>query len=211
MSRISHKYKFIFFAYPKTGSTSIRDTLNTFSDICATTFSKRTPEQPFYSHITAQETKDLFAERGWDFDSYFKFVVVRNPYSRLVSLYNMTDVNKCSFPHWVENINSNTKTDKVLSMGKWKINGLLPLLQFAGNGTNLLVDKVVCLENIDTELPAIFKQLGITVPASIPKLNVGHYRVPVKLNDWHKYYDETTKQRVKKIYKWEIVEYRYIF
>lgn len=210
MSRISHKYKFIFFAYPKTGSTSVRDTLNAFSDICATTFGKRTPEFPFYSHITAQETKALFLERGWDYNSYFKFVVIRNPFSRLVSLYNMTDVKKCSFPHWIES-QTEAKPEKLLSTNKWKINGLMPLLQFAGDGTKLLVDRVLCLETIDKELPAIFAQLKLPLPTVVPKLNIGHYRVPVKLNNWHKYYDEATKKRVKKMYRWEIREYNYSF
>jgi len=213
MSRISHKYKFIFFAYPKTASTSIRNLLDPYCDIIAGTYKDRTEENPFYNHITAAETKKLFEDRGWDYSSYYKFVVIRNPWTRLVSLYNMSDCNITTFKDWVLKLkpkNSNS------SIQKWKTNGAYSLLNFAGDGTNLLVDCVLKMEEIDTELPKVFQCIGIcgndTKP-SIPKLNEGKYTVPKLGNNWRKYYnnDPEIKRRVKKLYSWELKQYNYCF
>lgn len=87
--RISHKYKFICFANPKTGLESIRKILDQYSDIIAPVYLERTKENPFYSHITCAEARDIFESKGWDYSTYTKFVFVRNPWARLVSLYEM--------------------------------------------------------------------------------------------------------------------------
>ena len=43
----------------------------------------------------------IFEQKGWDYNSYFKFVFIRNPYTRLVSLYNMSS-KKIIFKTWIE-------------------------------------------------------------------------------------------------------------
>ena len=60
MSRISHTHKFIYFAFPKTGSESVRKILDPYSDIKAVTRSHVTKDNPFYTHITPEETKKIF-------------------------------------------------------------------------------------------------------------------------------------------------------
>ena len=208
MSRISHKYKFIFFAYPKTGSATIRKILDPYSDIIATTYTKRTKENPFYSHITAQETKKIFEQRGWDYNSYFKFVFIRNPYSRLVSLYNMSS-KKIRFKIWISRLKNQGNGGCAFSDQKWKVHGAYNLLNFAGDGRNLLVDKVVKLENIDAELPHILKRLGIHTPDKIPKGNIGKYGTKGK--NIKNYYDKETRKRVQKLYKWDFKKFGYHF
>lgn len=211
MSRISHKYKFIFFAYPKTGSATVRNMLDEYSDIRATTYKKRTKENPFYSHITALETKKIFEERGWDYDSYFKFVVIRNPYSRIVSLYNMS----------FRNMPFRTYLSKLKNHGsggmpggaqddKWKVNGVYSLLNFAGDGEELLVDQVIKLEDMNSELPKLFTKLGIPPPSKIPRRNIGNYSTKTgKGRDWKEYYDKQTSDKIKQLYGWELAKYNY--
>ena len=78
--RISHRYKFIFFANPKTGSSTVRQFLDPFSDVRAViNYQHITPENPFYPHIPPKETRDLFQQFGWDFNGYTKFVFVPKP------------------------------------------------------------------------------------------------------------------------------------
>lgn len=213
MSRISHKYKFIYFAYPKTASTSVREVLDPFSDIIAGNYKDRTPENPFYNHITAAETKQIFEERGWDYNSYFKFVVIRNPWSRLVSLYNMTECKITTFKDWI--FKQKNKANSAC-IDKWKSNGVYSLLNFAGNGSELLVDCVLRLEdNFDKELQNVFQKIGLPqlqLPQTIPKLNVAKYHLPSYGSDWRKYYtDPATKIKMKELYGWEMKEYKYSF
>src|SRR5690606_27928408 len=87
--QISHRYKFIFFSFPKTGSESVRELLDPYSDIRGIPYWNISEENPFYSHISPAEVKAIFQKNGWDYDEYFKFTFVRNPWARLVSLYNM--------------------------------------------------------------------------------------------------------------------------
>ena len=87
--RISHKNKFIFFSNPKTGSESLREMLNPHSEIFDVPYKNTNSENPFYSHISPVEVQQIFFEKGLDFDSYYKIVCTRNPFNRLVSLYEM--------------------------------------------------------------------------------------------------------------------------
>jgi len=77
--RLSHKYKFIFIAIPKTGSSSIRYALNDYSDIR----SKNDPNSPYAHHVPASKLKEHIG--CWE--EYFKFAFVRNPWDLVVSSY----------------------------------------------------------------------------------------------------------------------------
>ena len=84
--RISHKHKFVFIAVPKTGTTSIREALTPFSDVCGV-FDQNW-SSPLRYHVPATELRVYFEERGWDWDSYFKFGFVRNPWDWMVSRWH---------------------------------------------------------------------------------------------------------------------------
>lgn len=86
--RISHKYRFVFLANLRTGSTTVRSILDHYSDIKSVHITQISERFPFYHHISAQELKPIFEERGWDWSKYKKFCVIRNPYDRIVSLYH---------------------------------------------------------------------------------------------------------------------------
>ena len=88
--RISHQYKFILFCNPKTGSESFREMLDPYSDLRVNNNVREQGENlPFYTHISPLETKEIFNELGWEYDSYLKIICTRNPFNRLVSLYEM--------------------------------------------------------------------------------------------------------------------------
>jgi len=79
--RISHRHKFVFLSKPKCASEAVRAALDPFSDITST------HRYPWFHHTPLAPLKREFDERGWDWDSYFVFTTVRNPYSMLNSLY----------------------------------------------------------------------------------------------------------------------------
>ncbi len=80
MCMISHKYKFIFIHIPKTGGSSIRQSLSAIAPR-----QDRAALNRFGAHITATDMKKRVRPEVWD--TYFKFAFVRNPYDRLVSLW----------------------------------------------------------------------------------------------------------------------------
>jgi hypothetical protein len=85
---ISHRHRFVFFANPKTGSTTLSQLLDPNTDVQPMrNFNERTPENPFSPHMPPAEAKEWFRQFGWDFDGYTTFVFVRNPRAKLVSLY----------------------------------------------------------------------------------------------------------------------------
>ena len=80
--RISHKYKFVFISKPKCATTSVRKVLDQYSDIHST------DSYPYHHHSNAQELKWHFEEMNWEWDQYYKFITIRNPWDMVVSWYH---------------------------------------------------------------------------------------------------------------------------
>ena len=203
MSRISHEHKFIFFSFPKTGSESVRSILDPYSDVLAVTKSETSKDNPFYSHITPYETKRLFEEKGWNYDEYYKFTCVRNPYKRLISLYKMKYkmFSKTSFSKWVRTLKPNSKI-----RGDWYKNGTINFKNFISDPEgNILVDEVIKLEEINTKLPILLAKFGIKIQ-NVPHTNKGKVKLASKTKDL---IDEKELEFISKKYEWEIKEYGY--
>lgn len=79
--RISHRHRFVYIAIPKTGSSTVRKLLEPYSDL-------RSWDLGVGEHALPGDLKNVFLERGWDWDSYHKFTVVRNPWARQLSDHN---------------------------------------------------------------------------------------------------------------------------
>lgn len=215
--RISHNYKFVFLANPRTGSSSTRRYLDAISDVKSVHIKNATEEFPFFHHINAAELKAAFEQKGWDWSEYRKFSVVRNPYDRLVSLYHfhqreqhLSKVNsKYSLfeRYFVRNDDarlfrryvSNIKAHHRLAQG---------LKDFVcDTAGNLLIDDILEFEQLSTQLPNYLQKLGVTLPSStIPKLNGSPSR-----NTYQHYYDSKTRHRVSTMYQFEIERFGYKF
>lgn len=97
---ISHRLKYVFIHIPKTGGTSIRHILthnNKFSCDVAAHWHGITEEQfeafprvsrELKTHCGVKRAKEYFDENNLDWDSYFKFSFMRNPYDLNVSNYH---------------------------------------------------------------------------------------------------------------------------
>ena len=82
---ISHSHKFITIDIPKTGTRSFRESLHPLGliDIVGEPF----VEADFYQHDTAIRAKKQFAKHNFDWNDYFKFTIVRNPWDRYFSFF----------------------------------------------------------------------------------------------------------------------------
>ncbi|MEO1261268.1 MAG: sulfotransferase family 2 domain-containing protein [Bacteroidota bacterium] len=211
--RISHRYQFIFFANPKTASSSVRQFLNPYTDVQPVlNYLKRTPENPFYPHITPSETKIIFQQLGWDFNSYNKFVFVRNPWTRLVSLYEhimRNPANHIEFKEWLYSI----KPYGIGGLGedhqRWRKYGAYSIEHFIKDEKgNILVDKVIRFEDINKELKPFLKALGLP---NVNDAKLNHSNKRKKNVPYTKYYDENAKSYVRELYWYDIVNYGYTF
>jgi hypothetical protein len=82
---ISHSHKLITIDIPKTGTRSFRESLYPLGliDVIGEPFI----EAKFYQHGTAISAKKQFAINNWNWNDYFKFTIVRNPWARYFSFF----------------------------------------------------------------------------------------------------------------------------
>ena len=101
---ISHSHKFITIDIPKTGTRSIRETLDPLGiiDYIGSSLTQ-------LQHGNIDQTKQLFIDEGWsEWESYYKVIHVRNPWARYVSFLNYyreqaKEYNQCDdFSEWLE-------------------------------------------------------------------------------------------------------------
>ena len=82
---ISHQHKFITIDIPKTGTRSFRESLVPLGVIDE--FGAPNLKAEFYQHDGAIRAKKQFVKNGWNWNDYFKFTIVRNPWQRYFSFF----------------------------------------------------------------------------------------------------------------------------
>lgn len=82
---ISHKHKFITIDIPKTGTRSFREGLVPLGAIDI--IGEPLTSADFYQHDTASKTKKQFVKNGWNWNDYYSFSIVRNPWHRYFSFF----------------------------------------------------------------------------------------------------------------------------
>ncbi len=211
---ISHQYKCIFIEVPKTGSTSIRAILG----------------KAIQPHLNLWETK-LLMERYWmvrrgrkdrwmeslylalpkesrlergrqQFASYFKFGFVRNPWDRVVSLYERKEAlelrNKMSFEQFVEWIEYSSATCIHSSPHRYQLDWFVD-----PNGV-VLADFIGRFEHLAEDWASVAKKLGLNekLPHSRPNPRARHYS---------EYYNARTRSIIEEKFKVDIERFGYQF
>lgn len=177
--RISHKYKFVFLSKWKCASESVRMALNEYTDITST------QEYPYYHHTTARDLKSHFDEEDWNWDEYYSFITVRNPWSMLVSLYyyGLPDSEGKYFwnRHWDEIVKDvyrpeqRVVPDDIIEFNRWiETYDLTPFTLDTfindSDGKRLVTD-VFPIEQLDKASEVINRKLDLAEPINIPFIN----------------------------------------
>ena len=173
----SKKYKFIFIHIPKSAGSSIYFALKPFSDPFALKFISSPLKkigkpinlgpEPLDAHSTAQEIQSIL---GLDFENYFKFVFIRNPWERVCSDYYYIRKNN-SHPAHLKTVNTKD-LNEFISKG---IYVLRPQCDFIfDDSNNQLVDFIGRYENLEEDFNHILEKLKINV--QLKRINSNYYR-----------------------------------
>jgi chondroitin 4-sulfotransferase 11 len=201
---VSRTRNFIFIHVQKTGGSSIEralegvasDMIRYFDDLpaCRDPLKNR--------HLFAIDLKRYLGDEIWN--SYYKFAFVRNPWSRLVSWYNMC-IERPSTPFmWF--VKNNTKNfDDFLSLthGRGRKTIFNQVEYVTDEAGRILVDFVGRYETLAEDFSAICKQLDMDL--RLPHINRG----PV--TDYRSWYSGTSRDLVAKRFRRDIEVFQYSF
>ena len=157
---------------------------------------------------------------------------VRNPWARLVSLYEMIYSNQATknvrnpikfkmktmykkvftktpdFSTWLQTIDNNSYGAGGYEWERWRRYGSYSLDNYImDKNKNILVDKVIKLENIQQDLSPTLTKIGISVDEnlSLEKINARKYKKYIQ------YYDKNSIDLVAKLYQYDISKFNYKF
>ena len=199
---VSHKKKFIFLAFNKTGSSSVEKALkeyrNPFLHIYLQYKYRRLPAENKYlfKHAAPKHIKLLLGADVWD--AYTSFVFVRNPYDRFVSLFHYRNkreslgypLNSDGFQAWLES-------------GQTKSMHKLVSDFICDDDGKVIVDIVGRFENLVTDFNRISDQIGIS--KKLPHIN------KTKHAKYRDYYNDETRALVRSIALRDIEMFDYEF
>lgn len=212
---ISHKHKCIFVEIPKTGCSSIRSVIGSppkpHLNICQIKDSlrygwthyggiKNKIFNCFYPLLPTKSRK-LIGDR--QFNSYFKFGFVRNPWDRVVSLYLRGEglqmhhqMTFNEFVSWIK-YSSSTCIHPVPH-----VNQLDWLVDPHGN---VMVDFIGRFENFQKDWLIVSNKLRL--PKVLPHRN----RNPIKKKHYTEFYTESTKRIINQKFQCDIEYFGYRF
>jgi hypothetical protein len=185
---ISHRYKFVCINIPKTGTATREAVFKNYIDLW---FKDKKFKVPYFipRHSPAYVAKREFSINGWNWDDYFKFAFVRNPWYRYISLYEMQIRNpfygiQKDFNSWV-------------TEGKL---GAAPNQDYYYLEKNrVILDKVYKYENLEDSIKEICSIVGIK-ESLFPLPNLRNVPSGGTMYDLSKYYtDQTLHDFVKSI------------
>ncbi len=190
---LSNSHKYLYYRVPKTATTSIIKYLeqHTILDIGGSNC----------------DNKGYNLEYNADWDSLFQFVFVRNPWDRILSCF-LDKTKQCIGKPWE------------LEVYKKYYNSSFEDFIFCLNEKNILLDGhtypqcgmintehldfIGKFENLDNDFNIIQSKLNIPI-AKLPIENITHH------DDYRKYYNSNTKNKIEQLYSKDIEIFQYEF
>ena len=200
---ISHQHRFVCFSNPRCGSTSLRNLLEPYGDI------RGVPEYPFHNHANSVSLRATFSREGWEWNDYVAFTTIRNPWARIVSMWEYAEVMPESV--WaIHRRKANTFQRFVLGLTDYMEEMYAerhPSTGMSSMTISQFVDssvRIFRLEDISRDLPPLLESLGIS-EVDIPHHNSTSHR------PYRDYYSWRTRRTVSKFMAADIDEGNYVF
>lgn len=211
-------HKFIFIDVPKNASSAIRDSLMTDLNI---------EYKPMnFSICPNHECASLYDKHNFDTTGFFKFGFVRNPWDRVVSMYEYSRIKPHgkrygSFDNFVNymyesyhNIKSNSwdpmlndvNQDYIAANGESvRLNWTTQMGWLENNG-EMWVDFIGRFENLHEDMCKVYETLNINKKPNLTKVNHS-----TRKKDYRIYYNEDLINKVGEINKKDIELFNYEF
>ena len=136
------------------------------------------------------------------FNSYFKFGFVRNPWDRVVSLYERTEAqqmkDQMSFTEFVEWIQYSSSTCIHSSPHRYQLDW------FVDPDGKVLADFIGRFERLEEDWAFVARKLGIT--ETLP-----HWKLNTRTRHYTEYYSARTKEIIAAKFKVDIDQFGYEF
>ena len=233
---ISHRHKFIFIHIPKCGGSSIENSLSKFTKLDLMNNPRPLSDEQIESrnlyvtgslhrlarHLSAREIKALMKDQK--FQDYYKFSIVRNPYSRLVSYYNFIRQLKSpdrkklqvrlvldsdNFKDFVVNALQVEEINLFFNQHKYIFDeDENNLMDFIGKFENLSSDFEQIIQTIRSKenfLFQIFRSLIASNNPSLPHINAS------KSANYKQYYDDELREKVEQACRKDLDLFDYHF
>lgn len=200
---ISHSKKFIYIKTERAATTStekLLETVCTDEDIIGWRGPPPKPDDvEYYNHMTAAQIKQKVTPEQWD--TYYKFGNIRNPWDRIVSVY--------FFRKDVLSNNPNNPTDwgNNESFEEFVLNRRLPRSFSTFFDEFNDIDFYIRTENIQEDIMMVSNELNLNLDINLlPPPSEGTRDV-----DYTSYYNDTTKDFVAHKYRKDIAKFAYTF
>ena len=204
---ISEKHRFIFAAIPKTGTHAVRQALREHMgpqdhEQVGLFVNRRMPIPDLakigHGHLTLQEVRPYF--RSEDFDRFFKFAFVRNPFDRFISYCAFITRQQGQFEANPQNV-----MQQLIDNPPWQHILFQPQHTFVTDADGkLLTDYLGRVEQMQECYDEAAKRIGIP-SRPLEKVNASRRR------DYRDYYDQSLIDGVARLYARDLELFGYQF